>query len=77
MNTAIDEAGQHGPRGTAGSAVGPARGALAIVLALYALGGLLLAAWHLGDVPRYGDSHEYLQRAAASGRCWWPRCSCI
>jgi hypothetical protein len=42
---------------------GPARTILAVVLGLYLVAGLTLTLLHLGDVPRYGDSHEYLKRA--------------
>jgi hypothetical protein len=58
MNTAMEDG-----RAGASGVFGGARRALAIVLALYTLCGVVLAALHLADVPRYGDSHEYLKRA--------------
>lgn len=50
-------------RGTGRAPHGPARTVVAIVLGLYLALGAALAVLHLGDVPRYGDSHEYLKRA--------------
>lgn len=50
-------------RGDGRAPRGPLRTVFAIVLGLYLVLGLGLAVAHLGDVPRYGDSHEYLKRA--------------